>query len=175
MSRAWWLGLILCAGIAAVGVSRIEGQTKKKEVIQYVETDSGKWMVHDESRPAPPVIEPGTYSTEESPGSAPSDAIVLLTVRSSIGPTARAARQSGYRERIYGVGQKRRIRQKQAAFGSCQLHVSLQHRPPSAERPGHGNSGVFARHVRGQVLDSFDNKTYPDGRYGALYGRRSRW
>jgi len=37
-----------------------------------------KWQIHDRERPAPPVVTPGTASTQESPGRAPSDAIVLF-------------------------------------------------------------------------------------------------
>ncbi len=37
-----------------------------------------KWHVHDGDRPQPPVITPGTCSTEDLPGQAPSDAVVLF-------------------------------------------------------------------------------------------------
>src|SRR5947209_3535653 len=37
-----------------------------------------KFKVHDMSRPAPPVVTPGTPSTQEQPGKPPSDAIVLF-------------------------------------------------------------------------------------------------
>jgi hypothetical protein len=37
---------------------------------------------------------------------------------------------------------------------------------------GRGNSGVFLQgQYEVQVLDSYQNKTYPDGQCGALYGR----
>src|SRR5947209_9879918 len=38
----------------------------------------GKWHVHDGDRPQPPVITPGTCSTQEAPGKAPSDATILF-------------------------------------------------------------------------------------------------
>src|SRR5438309_7176299 len=38
----------------------------------------GKWRVHDVSRPRPPMITPGTESSQERPGRPPSDAIVLF-------------------------------------------------------------------------------------------------
>src|SRR5579863_1374037 len=38
----------------------------------------GKWHVHDPDRPLPPVIDPGTASTEDAPGRPPSDAVVLF-------------------------------------------------------------------------------------------------
>src|SRR5271163_4563505 len=37
-----------------------------------------KWRVHDDTRPRPPVITPGTFSTQETPGKPPSDAVVLF-------------------------------------------------------------------------------------------------
>src|SRR4051812_26361465 len=37
-----------------------------------------KYKVHDMERPAPPVVTPGTASTPEQPGKAPSDAVVLF-------------------------------------------------------------------------------------------------
>ena len=37
---------------------------------------------------------------------------------------------------------------------------------------GRGNSGVFLMGYEVQVLDSFNNETYPDGQAGALYGRK---
>jgi hypothetical protein len=38
---------------------------------------------------------------------------------------------------------------------------------------GRGNSGVFLMGIyEVQVLDSYENKTYPDGQAGALYGRK---
>src|SRR4051812_23091621 len=38
----------------------------------------GRWHVHDGDRPLPPVVTPGTCSTQEAPGKAPSDAVVLF-------------------------------------------------------------------------------------------------
>ena len=38
----------------------------------------GRWHVHDGDRPLPRVITPGTCSTQETPGKAPSDAVVLF-------------------------------------------------------------------------------------------------
>src|SRR6266436_818620 len=35
-----------------------------------------KWQIHDPNRPVPPVIAPGTASTQESPRRPPSDASV---------------------------------------------------------------------------------------------------
>jgi len=37
-----------------------------------------KYRVHDINRPQPTIITPGTNSTAETPGRAPSDAVVLF-------------------------------------------------------------------------------------------------
>jgi hypothetical protein len=36
------------------------------------------WKIHDPNRPLPAVIDPGTSSTQDSPGRPPSDAVVLF-------------------------------------------------------------------------------------------------
>ena len=58
-------------------------------------------------------------------------------------------------------------------FGDCQIHVEWME-PTVIEGDGQarGNSGVY---IMGrwevQVLDSYNNPTYPNGQCGALYGR----
>ncbi len=58
-------------------------------------------------------------------------------------------------------------------FGSCRLH--LEFATPSnvkGDGQGRGNSGVFLMGIyEVQILDSYENTTYPDGQCGALYGR----
>ena len=65
-----------------------------KPLIQYVDTPTGRWMIHDENRPAPPIITPGAEC-----GAAPSDAVVLFDgTQASMpptGPTRRASPPSG--------------------------------------------------------------------------------
>jgi hypothetical protein len=63
--------------------------------------------------------------------------------------------------------------QSKQEFGSCRLHVEFA--TPSEAKgsgQGRGNSGVFLMgQYEIQVLDSYQNITYPDGQCGALYGR----
>ncbi len=144
-------------------------------VIQYVETDTGRWMVHDTNRPAPPVITPCTESTQEKAGTAPSDAIVLFDGTdlsgwtSERGGPARWIVRDGYMEAVRRSGG---VKTKQV-FGSCQLHVEFA--TPTritGSSQGRGNSGVFLMSTyEVQVLDSYDNTTYPDGQCAALYGQ----
>ncbi len=64
------------------------------------------------------------------------------------------------------------IRTKQE-FGDCQLHLEFATpTPPKGRDQGRGNSGVlFFGRYEIQVLDSFENLTYPDGQAAAIYGQ----
>ena len=57
-------------------------------------------------------------------------------------------------------------------FGDCQIHVEF--RTPadvSGDSQGRGNSGVYIQgRYEVQVLDSYQNETYPEGMCGAIYG-----
>jgi hypothetical protein len=59
------------------------------------------------------------------------------------------------------------------SFGDCQLH--LEWAAPTVvkgESQGRGNSGVFLMgRYEIQVLDCYDNPTYPDGTTAAIYGQ----
>lgn len=176
MSKKGLGGILVCLiAIMAVSIVGIVAQNAKKpEPIQYVDTESGRWMVHDENRPAPPVITPATCGTLE-PVKAPSDAVVLFDGKDLSnwtdekgGPSKWIARD-GFMESVKGAGYARTKQE----FGSCQLHVEFA--TPSivtGTGQGRGNSGVFLQGMYEiQVLDSYENKTYPDGQCGALYGR----
>jgi hypothetical protein len=178
MRRNWMAvaGVILI-GALMVGATGVLSQDapKKKEVIQYVDTESGRWMVHDENRPAPPAITPAVCDSVAAPAKAPSDAIVLfdgtdLNNWSNLkGEPTKWIIRDGYMESVKGAGN---IQSKQH-FGSCQLHVEFA-TPANVTGTGQGrgNSGVFLHGMYEiQVLDSYENKTYPDGQCGALYGR----
>lgn len=134
-----------------------------------------KWRVHDGNRPQPPVVVPGTFSTQETPGIPPSDAIVLFDgtdlskwVGRDGGP-ARWKVENGYMEVVPGTGD---IMTKEH-FGDCQLH--LEWAAPAevrGEGQGRGNSGVFLMGLyEVQVLDCYNNITYPDGTTAAIYGQ----
>ena len=64
--------------------------------------------------------------------------------------------------------------QSKQEFGSCQLHVEFNEPTPTeGSGQGRGNSGVFLMgRYEIQVLDCYENKTYPDGQTAALYGRK---
>jgi hypothetical protein len=178
MSRIWSTAVIVgLFAITMVVATAIVAQDPKKkpEVIQYVDTDTGRWMVHDENRPAPPVITAGICSSQAAPVPAPSDATVLFDGKdlanwvNAKGEPTKWIIRDGYMESVKGAGGVSSRQQ----FGSCQLHVEFA--TPSVvtgSGQGRGNSGVFLQGMYEiQVLDSYENKTYPDGQCGALYGR----
>lgn len=115
--------------------------------------------------PEPPVVEPGPP---------PSDAMVLfdgkdlsLWESEDNGPAKWQVKDG-----VMTVVPHSGYIHTKAAFGSCQLHIEWA--SPSVvtgEGQGRGNSGVYLMgRYEIQVLDSFQNKTYPNGQCGALYG-----
>jgi hypothetical protein len=157
--------------LIAMGVSVIIAGMR----VDALAAGAKKWAIHDRSRPQPPVIAPGTSSTQEKAGQPPSDAIVLFDGKdlsnweSAKGGPAKWKVGKGYFEVAPGTGD---IRTKQA-FGDCQLHVEwASPNPPHGEDQDRGNSGVYLMGLYEiQVLDSYHSKTYPDGQAGAVYGQ----
>jgi hypothetical protein len=154
---------VLTIGLALFSVTSVHAQ---------VDT---KWKIHDMNRPVPPIVTPGTSSTQDTPGKAPSDAIVLFDGKDlsawldkENGP-AKWKVENGY---IEVVGETGYIHTKMP-FGDCQLHVEFSEPvPPKGESQDRGNSGVFLMGLYEiQVLDSYENKTYADGQAGAVYGQ----
>ena len=120
--------------------------------------------------PEPPVVTPGATFSHGAPP--PADAIVLFDGKDLgawNGPEGKPPGwkiENGYAE-VHGGG----ISTKEE-FGDIQLH--LEWAAPSVvtgKDQGRGNSGVyFQGRYEIQVLDSYENPTYPDGQAGAFYG-----
>jgi hypothetical protein len=114
--------------------------------------------------PEPKVIDPGPP---------PSDAIVLFDGKDlsqwtgENGSDAKWVVRDGYVE-VNGTGSIM-TREK---FGDVQLHIEwASPEKVEGEGQGRGNSGVYLQgRYEIQVLDSYHNKTYPDGQAGAFYG-----
>src|SRR5437588_304750 len=89
-----------------------------------------KWKIHDLNRPNPPIITPGTPSTQETPGTAPSDAVVLFDGKDlskwadKDGKPAQWKVQDGYMEVVAKTGNI----STRDSFGDCQLHVEFDNR-----------------------------------------------
>jgi hypothetical protein len=133
---------------------------------------NGKWHIHDGKRPQPNVVTPGPASATPAP--APADATVLVGGRDDLtawqmmdGSPATWSMKNGVLETGKGI-----IRTK-AEFTDFQLHVEFA--TPSevkGDSQGRGNSGVFLLgKFEIQVLDSYQNPTYPDGQAAAMYGQ----
>jgi hypothetical protein len=77
--------------------------------------------------------------------------------------------RDGYVEVVKGAGSIQTRRQ----FGDIQLHLEWgTPRPARGSGQDRGNSGVFLMGLyEVQILDSWQNDTYPDGQAGALYGQ----
>ena len=108
----------------------------------------------------PPIVDPG------STGGHPADAIVLFdgkdlsAWKNESGNAAKWKVQDGYAE-VNGTGN---VLTKDE-FGDVQLHIEWASPVEvRGEGQGRGNSGVyFQGRYEVQVLDSYGNKTYPDG------------
>ncbi len=135
------------------------------------------YHVHDPSRPHPPVVAPS-----ETPGGAPSDAVVLFDGKDlskwqqrGKGPNAGKLMDAQWKVEngyfITGGGTGDLLTREK--FGDCQLHVEWS--SPTDVRStsqGRGNSGVLLMsRYEIQVLDMWQNATYADGQAGAIYGQ----
>ncbi len=139
------------------------------------------WAIHDQNRPQPKRVEPGTFSSAAEPGKPPSDAIILFDgTAATLGLWESDAKPGVAAEptkwivkdgALECVPKSGYIRTKEQ-FGDCQLHIEWA--APTAvqgDSQGRGNSGVFlSGAVEVQVLDNYNNPTYADGFAGSVYG-----
>jgi hypothetical protein len=131
-----------------------------------------RWKAHDMNRPRPPIVKPSTQALPIPP---PSDAVILFNGkdlskwRSEDGSPAKWIAANGYMESVKGSG----YLYTRQNFGDIQLHVEWATPvPPSGKSQGRGNSGVFPMGLYEiQVLDSYENDTYPDGQAASVYGQ----
>lgn len=156
--------------------TKIDAKGKK---VLYMYLDGMK--VHEtdpKKQPPPPVVTPPPADTLAESAKAPADAIVLFdgTPKSLANWTDTKGNPTKWKlvdGALESVKKAGYIQTKQE-FGSCRLHIEWA--SPSKVQgsgQGRGNSGVFLQGVYEiQILDSYQNSTYPDGQAGALYGRR---
>lgn len=133
---------------------------------------NGRWRIHDGKRPQPTLVTPGPAPATPLPP--PADATVLLGTRDDLsawqmtdGSPAAWTMKDGVLETGKGL-----LRTK-AEFTDFQLHVEFATpREVKGDSQGRGNSGVFLLgKFEIQVLDSYQNPTYPDGQAAAMYGQ----
>jgi len=133
---------------------------------------STRWPQHSLERSQPSIVGP---APAERPTAPPTDAVVLFDgtdLSAWVGDSGQPATwkvENGYVEIVPGSGNIRTRR----GFGDCQLHVEwASPRTPQGEGQERGNSGVYLMSAyEVQVLDSYDNRTYPDGQAAAVYGQ----
>ncbi len=132
------------------------------------------WRVHDGDRPAPPVVTPPEHF---SLGAPPPEGAVVLFDGSGLerwsnarGEEAGWKVEDGHMEIAPRSGNIR----TRDRFTDFQLHLEFAS-PAEVRGRGQqrGNSGVFFHGLyEVQILDSYDNPTYPDGQAAALYGQQ---
>ncbi len=116
----------------------------------------------------PRVVDPGPGG-----GAPPSDAVVLFDGTGLSGWESVRGGEAGWKveDGAMVVNRSGNIRTRES-FGDCQLHIEWA-TPAEAkgQGQGRGNSGVYLQgRYEIQVLDSWNNKTYPSGQAGAFYG-----
>lgn len=170
------MAIAVLVAASTVGLGQDRGKARPK--VGYKDTPmlpGGRWHVHDSDRPFPKVVTPGTCSTPDQPGRAPSDAVVLFDGKdlshwqSGRGGEARWTIKDGAMVAKPGAGEV----QSRDEFGDCQIHLEFASpNPPRGRDQDRGNSGViiFGRYEI-QVLDSYENVTYADGQAAAIYGQ----
>ena len=178
--------VLLAAGVALAGAFTLNAsalqEKVKKPKLGYDDTPmlpGGKWHVHDGERPQPPVVAPGTSSTQESPGKAPSDAVVLFDGTDLSRWKVGGGKEPGWKLEDGAMVVPPRdtpgggTLTSKDEFGDCQIHVEWSAPvPPKGSDQGRGNSGVLIMgRYEIQVLDCFENLTYADGTTGAVYGQ----
>jgi hypothetical protein len=165
---------VALSGAATLVAASITVMTQQPNQLGYDDTPmqpNGKWRVHDSKRPQPRVITPGP---SPAPAAAPSDATVLLGPGADLSAWQMSDGSAATWPVKDGVMQSGKgYVQTKEQYSDFQLHVEFA--TPSAVKgdgQGRGNSGVFlAGAFEVQVLDSFENKTYPDGQASAMYGQ----
>jgi hypothetical protein len=167
---------LVLAGMSVLIIAVVVQTKQSQAPIGYDDTPflpNSKWRVHDGKRPQPPVVTPGPAGAAVP---APSDAVVLFDGKDlSKWRVYEKGTPAGWRiegEAMVCVPNSGTIESTEK-FGDVQLHLEFA---TPAKVDGHsqerGNSGVFLMsRYEIQILDSFENVTYPDGQAGAIYGQ----
>lgn len=168
------------------------GSVLAQEVIEidWDELDKTEpWKATEQWEPVPPKVTPGTYT------SAPSDAIVLFDgrdlnawhtpkydygvrmdhvesiIKAKVNHPEHTPPQWTVKDGAMIVNPGTGAIETKQAFGDVQLHLEfLAPVDPGKEGQGYSNSGVFFMGLyEVQVLNSYENETYPNGQAGAVY------
>jgi Domain of Unknown Function (DUF1080) len=138
--------------------------------IRHLALALAAWGALAQTSDQPPVVTPGAR-----PFAPPSDAVVLFDGSSAAewvhwdGQPAKWPVVEGALVCKSGTGDIHSLRQ----FRDAQIHVEFATpNMPEAHDQARGNSGVYLQgRYEIQILDSYQNPTYPNGSAGALYGQ----
>ena len=151
------------AGVVLAGAATLVADTAKERYMA--------WDVHDMDRPQPPRVDPGHPGTQDATGKAPSDAVVLFDgTKTDAIQTNWPVNENGELVITQGKGGFKTTQ----SFGDIQLHLEWFVPESEAKNSGQsrGNSGIFFMgQYELQVLETQENKTYPDGMAGSIYGQ----
>jgi hypothetical protein len=160
------LSVCLLAALAASAADEA-----KKDSLGYQDTPiipGTTWHVHDGLRPQPVVVTPAPVIP---PAPAPSDAIIVFDGSSLDNLKNKKWKlENGYMEAVKRAGTQTTAQEFE---GDLQIHIEFA-TPVDVKGSGQGrgNSGVF---IMGkyeiQVLDNYDNQTYPDGQCASIYAQ----
>lgn len=165
-----WTAIIV---LAAVGSALALDYSVFNQHPDATRTADGAWKVHDMSRPSPPSATPKPWAELEQGTKPPSGARILFdgsTIDAWDAPRPWSIHQGA----LQVLPVKTSLSSKEP-FGSCHLHLEWRTPPENSKKSGQdkGNSGVFLMSTYEiQILDSYENKTYPDGMAAALYGEK---
>jgi hypothetical protein len=178
MDKRRFVGFAAMIAVTVALAAHGAGQAQIKPRVGFKNTPmlpGGRWHVHDGDRPFPAIVTPGTCSTQETPGKAPSDAMVLFDSGDLSRWHGERGRPAGWDVKdgalIVHPGAGPMISRDE--FRDCQLHLEFASPvPATGEDQGRGNSGVmFFGRYEIQILDSYENLTYADGQAAAIYGQ----
>jgi len=124
-----------------------------------------KWHVHDGTRPQPKIVTPKPLAGPVPP---PPGAVVLFD-----GKDLSKWKNKGWKLEDGAMSPTKGSQSSIDQFGDMLLHVEwASPKIPKGSGQGRGNSGVYLMgRYEIQVLDSYNNKTYPDGQAAAIYGQ----
>ncbi len=156
-------------GTAAVRAADLEHAKDGSGVYGYKDTPKlpwCQWLVHDPDRPNPKRVDPGKVSP---PAPIPADAIVLFDGQDMSKWDAAADWKISDGCLVAGNGHFA----TKDSFGDMQLHLEWM-APAGFDGPWYnrGNNGVMLMGLfEIQIFDSYNEKIYPDGACGAIYGQ----
>jgi hypothetical protein len=164
---------------AWMGLASLPGPTFAQDMGPGILPDTPElpnvpYRVHDGTRPQPPMVAPGASNLPLPP---PADAIELLAPDAPLSDhwegTHGEAPEWEFADGVLTASPKPNPLRTKDEFGDCQIH--LEWRAPAGSKSNNqngSNSGLFIMgRYEIQILSSFENRTYPDGQAGAIYGQ----